>query len=233
MTPECSFSFQRASHRDCPPSPSCPWELKGKVTSSYSHRCQLTNWWIESHKHPVHLPSTASTFSNLAWSGPPSASSNLQYYSLAVHLYIHLIMASMCTSKLNWLWPPSLHHHGVQVHLPTHLIMASKWISKLTPSLPPSQHDHGVHVNLKTYAISPLECIIKFSGSPPQSVSPNSPNNTFRVRMVMASHVHLQTLLMLASKFTQSWPPSASPTLHDHCLQVHLWIHSIVIFRLT
>jgi hypothetical protein len=29
------------------------------------------------------------------------------------------------------------------------------------------------------------------------------------------------------SKFTRLWPPSASPNLIDHCLQVHLWVHAI------
>jgi len=47
LTPECSFSFQCASLHDWPPSAISPWELKGKVTFSHSHSCELTHWWIE------------------------------------------------------------------------------------------------------------------------------------------------------------------------------------------
>jgi len=76
LTPECSFSFWRTSLNDRPPSASPPSELKGKVTLSHSHGCELSNWWIESH-HPVRPPSTASKYSsNLAGSWPPSASPN-------------------------------------------------------------------------------------------------------------------------------------------------------------
>jgi len=51
LTPECSFSFQCGFLQDWPPPASSPWELKGKVTSSHSHSCVLTNWCIESHQH--------------------------------------------------------------------------------------------------------------------------------------------------------------------------------------
>jgi len=44
LTPECSFSFRRASLHDRPPSSSSPCELKGNVTLSHSHSCELTNW---------------------------------------------------------------------------------------------------------------------------------------------------------------------------------------------
>jgi hypothetical protein len=64
MTSECSFSFWRAS----------PWELKGNVTLSHSHSCELTNWWKESQHLACH-PLTASQYSsNLAGSWPASAS---------------------------------------------------------------------------------------------------------------------------------------------------------------
>jgi len=48
LTPECSFSFRRAFIYDQPLSASSPWELKGIVTLSHSHSCELTNWWIQS-----------------------------------------------------------------------------------------------------------------------------------------------------------------------------------------
>jgi hypothetical protein len=46
LTPECRFSFQNASLYDWPPSASSLWQLKGKVSLSHSHSCELTNWWV-------------------------------------------------------------------------------------------------------------------------------------------------------------------------------------------
>jgi len=76
LTPECSFSSRRASLQDHLPPASSPWELKGKVTSSHSHGCELTHRWIEPQQ-PALLVSTASKYiSNLARSWPPSGSAN-------------------------------------------------------------------------------------------------------------------------------------------------------------
>jgi len=61
LTPECSFSFRRASLYDRLLSASSPWELKGNVTLSHSHGCKRTNWWIEC-QHPAHRSSTASKY---------------------------------------------------------------------------------------------------------------------------------------------------------------------------
>jgi len=61
LTPECSFSFWRTPLHEWPPSASALWELKGKLTLSHFHRCELTNWWIES-QHPAHHPWTASKY---------------------------------------------------------------------------------------------------------------------------------------------------------------------------
>jgi hypothetical protein len=86
MTHECSFSFQRASLQERPPPASLPYKLPGKVTSSHSHGCKLTNWWMES-QHPVCLRSTASKFfSNLARSWPPSGSPTSLDHGLQVHI---------------------------------------------------------------------------------------------------------------------------------------------------
>jgi len=139
LTPECSFSFRRASLHDRPPSASSPWELKGKVSMSHSHGCKLTNWWIESQHLACH-PSTASKYlSNLAQSWPPSVSPNSLDDSLQVHLQTRAITASNCISKHARLRPPSLHNHGLQVP-----------ISKLARSRPPSESpnslDHGLQV---------------------------------------------------------------------------------------
>jgi len=125
LTPECSFSFRRTSLHDRPPSASSPWELKGKVTLSHSHGCELTNWWIESH-HPVRRPSTASKYSsNLARSRPSSASPNSLDHGIQVHLHTPSITASKCISKLARLRPTSSHEHDLQVHLQSRSITAS------------------------------------------------------------------------------------------------------------
>jgi len=124
VTPDCSFSFRRAS----------PWELKGKATLSHSHGCQLTNWWKESQRL-ARRASTASQYSSkLGWIWPASASPN----SLDYGLQTRSITASKCISKLPQLWPPSSHDHGLQVHLHTRLITAFKCISKLAVSRPRS-----------------------------------------------------------------------------------------------
>jgi len=95
-TPECSFSFWRASLHDQLPSASLPWELKDIVTLSHSHICESTKWWLES-QHPACCPSSASKYSsNLARSRPPK-----------------------CISKLARSRPPSSHGHHLQVHLQT------------------------------------------------------------------------------------------------------------------
>jgi len=115
LTPECSFSFRRASIHDRPPSASSPWELKGKVTLSHSHGCELTNWG-----NTVSAP------------GAPSIDRRqvlVQYRSITAFKWI---------SKLARLRPPSSHDHGLQVHLQSRSITASKWISQLARSRPPS-----------------------------------------------------------------------------------------------
>jgi hypothetical protein len=43
LTPECSFSFRRASPQDRSPPDSSPCELKSNVILSCSHGCELTN----------------------------------------------------------------------------------------------------------------------------------------------------------------------------------------------
>jgi len=151
LTPECSFSFRRTSLHDRPPSASSPWELKGKVTLSHSHGCDLTNWWIE-FPHQARCPSTASKyFSKLTSSRPPSASPNSLDHSLQVHLQTRSITATKCISKLPWLRPPSSHDHGLQVHLWVHSILVSKFISEFTRFRPPSVYlnslDHGLQVH--------------------------------------------------------------------------------------
>jgi len=233
LTPECSFSFRRASLQDRPPPASSPSELKGKVTSSYSHGCKLTNWWIES-QHLAHHLSTASKYSPYparSWpssaspilldhslqvnlrvtrSRPPNASPNLLDRGLQVHLWVQLDL-------------------GLQVHLQTRSITASKCISEFTWSRPPSASpnslDHGLQVHLQTRMTTASKCISKLTQLRP----PNSLDHGLQVHL----QIHSITASKCISKYARLPPPSASPNSLDHGLGVYLWVHSIVIFRCT
>jgi len=140
LTPECSLSFRRASLQDWPPPSSSPWELQGKVTTSYSHGCKLTNWWRES-QHTARLLSTASKYSpDLARSWPAGASPNSLDHGLQLHLWV------------TWSWPPNVSpnslNRGLQVYLWVHSITASQCISKLArlrpPGASPNSLDHSL-----------------------------------------------------------------------------------------
>jgi len=155
LTPECSFSFRRASPHNRPPLASSPWVLKGKVSLSHSHLCESTNWWIES-QHPARRVSTTSKYSsNFARSRPPK-----------------------CITKLACLQHPSSHDHGLLVHLPTHSIMACKCVSKLARSWSRSAYlsslDHGLQVYLQIRSITASKCISKLTRLPPSNASPYS-----------------------------------------------------------
>jgi len=159
LTPECSFSFQRTSLHDWLPSASTPWELKGQVTLSHSHGCELTNWWIESQHRACH-PSTASKYSsNLNQSRPPTASPNLHNHSLQVHLQTQSVTAS----KFARTWPPSASTNSLDFGLQVSTIMASKCISKLTqsqlPSVFPNSLNYGLQVHLQPHSITISEWI--------------------------------------------------------------------------
>jgi len=140
-----------ASLYDRPPSASSPYELKGKVTLSSSHICELTNWCIDS-QHPALCPSTASKYlSNIAQSRPPK-----------------------CITKLHRLLPPSSHDHGLQVLFQSCSPTATMCISKLAWLQPASSHNRGLQMQLKTSSITISESIPKFTQSRPSSVSPNT-----------------------------------------------------------
>jgi len=103
--------------------PNSPWQLKGCVTFSQSHGCELTNSWNQS-QHPPRRPSTASKFlSKLATFRLPSSHN----HGFQMHLQTH----SNTASKLARSRPPS-------AYLQTGQVTASKCISKLSRSWPPS-----------------------------------------------------------------------------------------------
>ena len=183
LTLECSFSFQRASLHDRPPSASSPWGIKGKVTLSRSHRCDLTNWWIES-QHPAHCPSTASKYSSkLAQLWPPSSHN----HGLQVHLQTPLITASKWISKLAWSQPPNSLDHSLQVRT----IMASKSIAKLAGSRSRSASlsslNHGLQVYPQIRSITASKCISKLTRSWPWSVSLTSLDHHFQANLELLS----------------------------------------------
>jgi len=167
LTPECSFSFRRTSLHDRPPLSSSPWELKGKVTLSHSHRCELTNWWIESH-HPVRRPSTASKYSsNLARSRPPSPSPN----SLEHGLQVYLQTRSITACKFARAWPPSASPHSLDhdlgVYLQTRLITACKFARAWPPSASLNSLDNGLGVYLWVHSIVIFRRTSNCSQAPP------------------------------------------------------------------
>jgi hypothetical protein len=92
-----------------------------------------------------------------------------------------------------------LHNHSLQVPLQTCSITASKCISKL--------HDLGLQIHLQTRSIMASKGISEFKTD-------------------IGLQVHLQIRLIMASKciikLTRLWPPSTSPSSHNHRLQVHL-----------
>jgi len=224
LTPQCSFSFRCAS----------PWELKGKVTFSHSHGCELTNWGKES-QHLVCRLSTASKYSSkLVWLRPASACSKLTRlrppnsldHGLQVYLQPLSIPASQWISKLVRSWPqsasPKLLDHGFQLHLQPRSIAASRCISKVARSPPPigspTSLECGLPVHFQTRSITASKCISKLPRSQPWSVFLNSADYGLQV--------HLQTRSITASNCisTHTWsrPRSVSLRSLDHHFQVHL-----------
>jgi len=164
LTSECSFRFRCTSLHDRPTSASSPWKLKGKVTLSHSHGCELTNCSIES-QHRVRRPSTASkSSSNLTWSRPPSASQNSLDHSLQVYLQTRSITASKCIAKVAQSEPPSVSPNSLDYGLQVRTITASKCISEFTRSWPPSaslsSFNLGLQVHISTRSITASKYIV-------------------------------------------------------------------------
>jgi len=176
-------------------------------------------------------PPSASLSSN--WSWHPSASPNSLNHSLQMHLCVQHDLGPANAS------PYSLNHGrqvqlGVQlylilqVHLQTRSIMAckfewswppsvsrsiiaSKSISEFTRtwllSLSSNSTEQGLQVYLQTSSITASKCITEITRLWPTS--------------------------QRISKLSRSHTPSASLRSHTNCLQVYLWVHSIIIFRRT
>jgi len=140
----------------------------------------------------------------LAWSRPPTASSNSLDYSLQVHT----LMACRCLS-------PHLHNNDQQVHM----ITGSRWISKLARSQPRSSHNHGLQVHLQSPLITPHQCISKLSRLQPPSSQEHVLQLHLRTRQI--------TISEYISKFSHSGPPTVSQNRLHYCLHVHLQTCSI------
>jgi len=218
LTPECSFSFQRAFLHDRPPSACSPGEDKGTVSLWHSHGSKITNRWIE-FQYPASCQS------------PPRSNRHRRPFA-----------ASNCIST-HTLWRP---RNSLNSGLPTRSITASKFapswppksISKFGELRPPSSHDHGLQSaspntlfhDLQVRTIVATKCIFILAQSPPRSASLSSLDHVIQTHSItasqsctiMATEVHLQTCSITASKFAQSRPPSASLSIPHHHFQAHL-----------
>jgi len=112
---------------DRPLTPSSPWNHKGKVNSSHSQGCMLTNWRIQS-QYPSHLPP------NLPPPDRPPLSICLIFlnHCIKVNFKILTLSGSKWITNLVWYLSQSSHNHSLQVHLKSWPLTASKMISKFT-----------------------------------------------------------------------------------------------------
>ena len=223
LTPECSFRFWHASLQHRPPSVSSLWELKGKVTLSYYHGCELTSWWIESRHLAGRSSTTTKYLSMLTRLRPPSVSPNSLDYGLQVH------SSNRARSRRPSASPNSLHY-GLQVYLLICPITACKFARSWPPIAYPNSLDYGLQVAyLQSRSITASLCISKDAPLIAPSASPNLLDHNLGV--------HLQSHSVMASKctfkYTRLPPRSASPKSLDHSLRVSLWVHSIDISRLS
>jgi len=133
---------------DRPPSASSPWGLKGEVTMSHSHVCELTNWWMASRR-AIHRPPP--------WTRTITLDHGLQVYpqtysirGLQVHLQTRSSTAPNCISRLARLHPPSASLNSLNYGLEVHI---SKPDWSRPPSAFPNSLDHNLGVHLQVHSI--------------------------------------------------------------------------------
>ena len=131
LTHDCRSSFRHTSLLIESHQPVLHKSIKGKVTLSHSHSCELTNWWIESWC-AVHRPH------------PKTHPISLNH---GLHLFLPtpLITASKCISKLARSGPqsasPNMLDYGTQLHLQSRSITALEYTSQPTqPSISGAPH---------------------------------------------------------------------------------------------
>jgi len=195
---------------------SSPCELRGKITLSQSHSCELTNWWIES-QDPALRPLTTSKYSTklaqsrppnlldrglqvhiskFAWSRPTSVSPKWLDNGLQVHI-----------SKLAGSWPRSASTTSLDYGLRTHAILTSKCVSS-------NSLDHGLQV----HTIVASRGIYKLAQSRSRSTSLSSLDHSLQVYL----QIHSIPALKCISKLARSWPQSVSRSSLDCHFLAHL-----------
>ena len=108
-----------------------------------------------------------------------------------------------------------------------------KCITKPAQSRPPSVYRNSLNYGFQVWTIIASKCISK--------IAPSQPRSAFQISLDHGLQVYRQTSSSTASKFARSWPPNCISKLAQsqprnvfhHGIQVHLWVHSIVIFRRT
>jgi len=146
---------------------------------------------------------------------------------------------------------PNLPDHGLQVYLQSCFITASKWISQFTQSRPrsasPRVLNDSLQLHLQTCSSTALKLMTEFTWSRSQTECPKTLDPSHQVRTSIALQVsstlarlwprsaslssltfglqmHLQSCLLMASKFAQPWPPNSL----SYGLELHHWVHSIL-----
>jgi len=192
-TPECTFSLWHAFLHDRPALARSPWELKGKVTLSHSHRGEWTNQSIQSQHPACHLLTATAYWTEVARLQPPSLHSHV----LQAHLQTHMITASKLTRSR----PPRASATLLDYGLYVWMVISSKCISKLTWlrswSASLSLLDHSRHMYPQTRSITTSRCISKLTRSRIRSWSLSSLDPHFQVHFEL-----LTTTVCSQSRYT-------------------------------
>ena len=163
---------------------------------------------------PRHIP-TITNYITDEWSvstwhtsnqPPPSTPSLSPHHGIQVHHQTRSITALECISKFTQSQPSSITPHSPGYRLQVPMIWTSKCISRLTQSQPRSPSvsstNYGLHMYIQTHLMTASLCVSKLTQSHPPSVSVYSFNYGLQVHTIMASQVHLQAHLTMASQST-------------------------------